>query len=459
MKTKQRISVIRRLTLVVMLVIAAFVSRAQNDALEGYVKEALTNNEGLKQQQFQLEKSLYALREARSLFLPQVSMLGTYTRAQGGRTIDMPIGDLLNPVYATLNELTQTNTFPRIENAEMPLNPDNFYDVKMRAALPLVNAEVWYNSRIRREIVSQQQAAINVYKRELVKEVKIAYYQYLQAVKAVEVYDNAIRLLDQNIKMNLSLVKNGVKNSTALSRAENEKQKVNAGRNSMINNSETAKAYFNFLLNRPLAAPVIIDTTILVSALPVMINDTLAITKREEIAQLASLNAALQHNHSMSKAYLIPKVSLFADGGSQAFDWKLDDKSRYYMIGLNFEWNLFSSGRNHYRSRQAEMDLNSSISQKNDVEDKLMLQYINAYNAYKTALANHAAAQSQLASAQKYHDDQAKAYREGMILYIELLDAQNELTAAELQLNISQTEILIALAGIERCTASYNLNQ
>ncbi|NJO25856.1 MAG: TolC family protein, partial [Bacteroidia bacterium] len=56
-----------------------------------------------------MENSLVALKEARSLFLPTTWFETQYTLANGGRTIDIPVGNLMNPVYKTLNQLTGTN--------------------------------------------------------------------------------------------------------------------------------------------------------------------------------------------------------------------------------------------------------------------------------------------------------------------------------------------------------------
>ena len=78
----------------------------------------------LQQQQFALEKSMYALKEAQSLFLPKVSLQADYFLAGGGRTVDFPAGDILNPVYATLNQLTEGNNFPTVENQRILLNPN-----------------------------------------------------------------------------------------------------------------------------------------------------------------------------------------------------------------------------------------------------------------------------------------------------------------------------------------------
>src|SRR5215203_6742345 len=77
-----------------------------------YISMAMENNLVLKEKKLSLEKSLIALKEARSLFLPTSWLEGTYTLAQGGRSIDFPVGDLLNPVYKSLNQLTGSNNFP-----------------------------------------------------------------------------------------------------------------------------------------------------------------------------------------------------------------------------------------------------------------------------------------------------------------------------------------------------------
>src|SRR5215813_3540425 len=160
--------------------------RAQ-DKLNMYLREGIANNEGIKQQEFILEKAIYALKEAQSLFLPNVSFNATYTGADGGRTIDFPAGDLLNPAYKTLNQLTSSSSFPQVQNKSILINPNNFYDIKFHTIFPIINAELVYNRKIKSEQLDLQQIEINIYKRELAKEITIAYYKYLQALEAVRI--------------------------------------------------------------------------------------------------------------------------------------------------------------------------------------------------------------------------------------------------------------------------------
>src|SRR5690606_36731998 len=94
-----------------------------------------------------------ALRDAKSYFLPAVEFGMSYTLATGGRTIDFPVGDLLNNVYSTLNELTQSSQFPQLENVNVDFLANNFYDAKFRVSMPLINPDLSYQKDIREKQV------------------------------------------------------------------------------------------------------------------------------------------------------------------------------------------------------------------------------------------------------------------------------------------------------------------
>jgi outer membrane protein TolC len=196
--------------------------------LEQYIRTGLSSNETIRQQQFLLDKSLWALKEAKSLFLPNVELNGSYTLAGGGRTVDIPVGDLMNPVYKTLNQLTGTNNFPQIQNQSVLLNPNNFYDVKLHTTFPVINAEIAYNKKIKSQQYDLQKIETGIYKRELVKEIKIAYYNYLQATTAIGIYENALALVKENERINTSLFNNQKVNRTAVVRSNNEVTKITA---------------------------------------------------------------------------------------------------------------------------------------------------------------------------------------------------------------------------------------
>src|SRR5699024_3030479 len=134
----------------------------------------------------------YALPISKGMFLPSVDIMASYKTADGARNIPLPLGDLLNGAYATLNQLTQSHQFPQLQNKSINFLPQNFYDAKVRVSVPIINAKMVYNKQLNAKKVQLSTYEVAIYKRELIKDVKTAYYHYLQALEAVKIYQSAV---------------------------------------------------------------------------------------------------------------------------------------------------------------------------------------------------------------------------------------------------------------------------
>ena len=451
----RNLTIIHQLTALYFLVILFPLRLSAQKQLNSYIQQGLVSNESIKEQDFLLKKNVYALQEAKRMFLPSITFSTTYTKADGGRTIDFPTGDLFNAAYATLNQLTGSNSFPQLQNQSILLNPDNFYDAKFRTSLPILNAELVYNKRIKTQQVDLQTAEILLYKRELVKEIKTAYYNYLKATNAISIYQSFLKLLEEGERVNRKLFDNQKINRTAVIRSQNEVSKINASLIAAKKTEEAARYYFNFLLNRPLNEPILTDD---VPLLPAQDNLQIGdVSGREELAKLDIAKGINQNLTGLAKSFLIPKIGTSLDLGSQAFDWKFNDKSRYYLLGVSLEWNLFSSGRNSSKIKQAIASQQAVSAQTSHVTQQLLTE-LNVRRAnLQSASAQYQAAQSQLKTSQTYYNDMTKLYKEGMAIYIELLDAQNQWVDAQLQSNIALFDTWISFTAIERANASFNL--
>ena len=125
--------------------------------LENYIEEGISNNIVLKQKQISLDKAMYALKIATSYFFPSINLEGNYTSGEGGRNISFPVGDIVNPVYQTLNQLTQSNRFPQLDNVKIDFFPFHYYDVKLRTTMPIINTDLIINRNIQSDQVSLQE--------------------------------------------------------------------------------------------------------------------------------------------------------------------------------------------------------------------------------------------------------------------------------------------------------------
>lgn len=451
-KSKSKNRVFRSPLFVALFIVTVHPLSAQSK-LDEYIREGLSSNQRIKQQNFMLDKSVYALKEAKSMFLPDVSFSTTYTKADGGRTIDFPTGDLFNSAYATLNQLTGSNSFPQLKNQRILLNPNNFYDAKFRTTLPILNAELIYNKGIKLQQVDLQKAEVLLYKRELVKEIKTAYYNYVKAINASEIYKSSLRLVEEGQRINTALFNNSKVNRTAVIRSANEVSKINASLIAAIKTAESARYYFNFLLNRSSTDSILLDDIIELPKQDYLPADN--VNGREELTKLRIAKDMNSNLHGLAKSYLIPKIGTYLDLGSQAFDWQFNNHSRYYFLGVSLEWHLFSFGKNSYRIKQTVADRQSIAAQTDYVEQQLTTELKVRQNEMQSAVAEYKAAQSQLKTAQTYYEDILKLYKEGMVIYIELLDAQNQLINARLNANIALFDTWIAYTAIERANASF----
>jgi outer membrane protein TolC len=444
-------------SLVIMASSVISLSICAQDVPQQYIDEALDNNLVLKEKKVSLDKGLVALKEARSLFLPTTWFETQYSLAKGGRSIDIPVGDLLNPVYKTLNQLSSANKFPTITNTSVQFLPNNFYDARIRTTMPLINPDIKINRDIKQQEISMQQNEIDIYKRELIKEIKIAYYNFLMSGESVRIYQNALQVVNENLRVNQSLVVNGKGLPAYVSRAESEVSKVQSQLRSAMNETENARAYFNFLLNKSFTDSIVTADIRLdqdVFPLSAVTNNTAA---REEIKNLNISRGINENVLRMNRSFRVPRVNAFLDLASQGFDFTVNNKSLYYLGGVQLQVPIFSGRRNLYKIEQTKLDALNIELTTNNTKNQLELAASISKNNASSAYSNYQAAIRQHQSSQKYFNLIEKGYRAGVNSFIEFLDARNQVTNSELQVSINKYKTLAALADYEREVASYSL--
>jgi len=421
--------------------------------LDGYVSEGLKDNLVLQQKDITLQQAQQSLQIARSYFFPSVNLLGDYTSGEGGRSIAIPVGDLLNPVYASLNQLTQGDKFPQIENVNQNFFPHNFYDARVRTSLPLVNTDLYVNRTIQSQQIVLKQYEVELYKRQLVLDIKSAYFSYLASVAAVKIYESGLGLVNKNVEVNESLLRNGKSLPANYLRSKSEAERVKADLNSAENRVVNARKYFNFLLNKPLDREIEVSYTFTdATALDTASTD---IASREELKMIKTSRDINAASIRLNKLTRVPKVNAFLDLGSQASDWKFNEKSKYYLVGVQLSLPLFQGFRNNISIRQNTLEMRKTELNLTRTTEQLQLAADIAKNDLQTTVQNYAAAREQLKSAQSYFNLVEKGYQQGINTLIEFLDARNQLTSSLLQQNLRLFEMLTAEARLERETASY----
>lgn len=425
---------------------------AAQSPLDLYVREGLKSNIALQQRNLSLQQAETALSIARNQFLPSIQLMADYTSGDGGRSIALPVGDLLNPVYQSLNQLTGSDAFPQIQNVDENFFPKNFYDAKIRTSVPIVNSDIVINRSIKTKQLAMADFELKSYQRQLVFEITEAYFKHLAAAEAVKIYEGAEKIVLRNVQINESLKRNGKGLPAQVLRSKSEAEKVKAELNTARNSFSNSRKYFNFLLNRDLDSPIDIDHSV---SNPLSLDSTAISTSNREELAMAKIGNEISHSVvRLNQLRRLPKVNAFLDLGSQATNWEFNNKSQYYLFGVQLSVPLFQGFTNQLNIRQSKLDLRMSTLSLENVSRAVKLSAELAANEVLNAQSNLVAASEQLKAATSYFELVERGYAEGINTLIEFLDARNQLTTSALLNNVRTFELLIARAKFERETAT-----
>ncbi len=431
--------------------------------LEQYIQEGLAGNLALQQKEFSFEKSRQALREARGMFLPSLGVEARYSAAGGGRTIDFPLGDLMNPIHQTLNQLLQSNglqpAFPgNLDNIVFPFYRPREQDTRLRLIQPLFHPALIFNKRIKAELSRVENAGYRALARQLVAEIKTAYFNHLKTTKVKELLDETRLLLVENVRVSWALFDNQKVTEEVVFRSQAELSRLDQQRLEADKNVTLSRSYFNFLLNRPLTAPIAVQEKFspLFPAVPESAElEARSLRQREEIRQLQHAAAAAANHVKLSQSTWLPGITAVVDYGFQGETYRFTKNDDYWMAALVLSWNLFNGFQDDARKKQALLEKKILEKQGQETETRIRLQLQDATHSLQVARQVLAAAGETRRSAEASFAIIAKKYEQQMVPQIEYIQARNEFTAARSASLIAAFDLHIKEAQLEWAAALY----
>ena len=433
--------------------------------LENYIKEGLENNLVLMQEEFSLSKSLQALKEARGMFFPSVSIEARYSRAGGGRIIEFPVGDLVNPIHLTLNQLLaaqgQPPVFPgNLQNEIIPFLRETEHETKLRVVQPVFQPALFYNYRIQSRVGKLQAARVNAFKRQLIMDIKEAYFNYLKTLKIKELLDSTKSLLEENLRVSHSLFKNHKRTEEVVFRSKAELSKLEQQIAEAEKGRYMAAAYFNFLLNRSLDTPIEIEKEFQTlfspaKAMELKQLEQHALEHREEFDQLYNAIDAGRETIKLFKSRSLPTVTAVVDYGFQGEKYRFGREDDYWMVSLVMSWNLFRGGQDRAKIAQASLEKKRLETQFSELENKIRLQVRETFHDLTVARKTVVSTEETLKSRKEAFHIVSKKYQQGMVPQIEHIKAQNDYTDAAMRQVIARFDYHIGEARLEQAAALF----
>lgn len=429
-------------------------------ALERYIAIGLKNNEALIREQLESKIQSEVLREAKGKYLPNVFIDASYIRADGGRTILFPAGDLVNPIYGGLNQVIGSDVYPtNIPNVEEQFLPDDFHETKVRLIQPILNTDIYFNKRIQESKLMAQEAKKRAYENQLIKEIKVAYYRHLSARQQSSILEATRSILEELVRVSKSQVENEKATREVIYGAQAELNKLESQQASAERQEHTSGIFFNYLIGRELTKtiegePVELDVTGLTDDLETL--TTSALNEREELRQIEYGAEASRAATMMNRRYFVPKINLVGDAGYQGFGYEFDDEQEFVFLRVGLTMPIFQGNQNRAKIQQASLREKVLESELKATNDLIALEVAEAYYALEAARKNLIARKAARKNAQENFRIIQKQYAQNQVIQVAFNDARNSFTTAQLLETIAHYNLKIRMAELESAAAYQN---
>jgi outer membrane protein len=439
-------------------------ARPLGAVIDGYVREGLQSNLALRAQSLEVERAAAALDGARARYFPEAALAARYSHSEGGRTIDLPLGDALNPAYQTLNDLLvaqgQQPQFPVVQNESVLFLREREQDTRITMRMPLIAPAIPAAVRAQRELLGATEYAHEALGRRLKRDITVGYLTYLAAVRTRGIVDASVTLLNENLRVNESLFRNGKVTQDQVLRARAELLEVMQQSRDAQNGAAQSQSYLNFLLNRPLDtalenAEVAANVSATTRALAEL--RAAALENRPELAQLEALTRASEAQTKVAKADLWPTISLGADGGIQGEEYDFGRGSNFATVSLLLNWTFFDGGARRAAVRQASATARRTAAQRDELTQQVQLEVQQALDRLNTSADSLATAEARSEASRAGFRIASRKRDEGVISQVEFIDARSSLTSAELNLNVTRFQVLARQAELDYATAAGTL--
>jgi outer membrane protein TolC len=440
------------LALVVLALPCSPAAAQQRDPFGDIVAEALRNNLGLAQERLATERAEAGVREARGRFLPSLALDARYSEQSG----TLNLGDVVNPAYEALNQVTGSQRFPTDLDITLPLR----HESRVRLQQPLFDASILAGYSLARHLRDGQEWRRGAAARGIAASAQSAFLQVAAARSARQTWEATVALVRESERAAERLVSAGSATPDAVLRARAERADVEQRLAEARETVHAATRSFNQILRRDLDRPV--------AELPdsaVRFELTLteeqavasALDRREELGQAASGIRAAEAGVRLATASFLPSVSLALDYGFQGNELRFGADDDFAVASVVLSWNLFNGGRDRARREGARHEAERLRVRRTEAEDLIRLEVRQAWEAAVVARDAIATADAGLAAARRSFELVRRRWEEGLATQVEFLDARTTFTSAELNRSATLYRYAIRYVDLERAAALRDL--
>ena len=419
--------------------------------LDDLVQVALRDHPAQRQVRFAVEAADAGRREALGRWLPSATINARYSEVSGNV---VNLGQLINPAFSALNGLLGTPSFPTNIDLRLPLAQETALRLQQTLFAPAIGAGAAAATAVR----GVRRAEADLQSRTLAAQVRIGWLQWAKALKAVTIYESALTVLDEQARVTQRLVAEGLATPDAALRVKAERGALAQQRDDARRLEGAARQAMNVLLARPLEAPLpeFTDAALGIDSLPPLADAAeRAGRRRDELRQLDAAGAAARANERVVRSAYLPTLALAVDYGWQGNSYDFRTSRDFTIASAVLSWNLFNGGQDHARAQQARLETARLDAMRDQAARQVQLDVAVAHAAATVARSAIATARERVEAAERTWELVRRRRDAGGATLLEVLDARNALTAAQLNAVLTTYDYYQRCVEFDRAAARY----
>ena len=305
-------------------------------------------------------------------------------------------------------------------------------------------------------ITQYRQLTVNN-KIEVAAAVSRAYYDVLFAQKQLDLINEDIVLLQRNLDNAYNQYKGGLVDKTDYKRATISINNALARKKAVAEQITSKYAVLKQLMSYPAdkSLSLYYDSTELANdVIGLDTSQQIDYGRRIEYQLVVNQKRLLEANLKYYKWGYLPSVSAY---GQYNFNYYSSKFAKLYVnnfpnsyVGLNLSFPIFQGTKRHQQVRIAQLELARNDYDARAIKDSINSQFTQSLSAYKANLANYFLQKQNLELAQDVFNVIQVQYKNGIKTYLDVIAANNDLFAAQINSLESAFQVLINKIDVRR---------
>lgn len=429
-----------KMSLMIMVIgLPSALSAQQLDpVLQELIHKGLNKSHHLNSNRIDSEQAIVDQQLAKSVFLPKITLNGSFTRLNDDITFD----------ENTQNLLIATQKLVIKDAVGLPFNslfPDN---------IPLTDVPNLQNNNILKSSVDLDWVlfsgfeASNALKASQHKETSLKYLGLVEkdklALQIIETYDKlalvkaskkVLLASDEYLNEQVLYVKKAIENglATPISRKKIElaQQQLAGKQLDFEHNNILLIEVLHQLTGETKENLKLMEPQLQSFSVP----EASASEKRNEINALEEAEKATLYQAKMEKSNFIPKVAV--KGHYEFIEDDLSLLDPKWFVGAGIKWNIFDGNQSRLKSKKVHLESQKYRDQIEDTEELIALSITKAELTYQAALQNTIIVKKEIELANETYHMVNKQYKNNLASINEVLDTLSDVEKANFKLQES----------------------